>query len=131
VERFTELRDTPPSYEKQGGKFARVSLEEDQIEFVDPPVRTLSVGGGSAGPPGPVGPVGPEGPAGADSVPKSATITRDSRGRIQSVTLEGEETKALARDADGRVSSISDSSTTVDIDRDEAGILTGTTVTEL
>jgi hypothetical protein len=47
------------------------------------------------------------------------------------VTLEGEETKALARDAAGRVSSISDSSTTVDIDRDQAGILTGVTVSEL
>jgi YD repeat-containing protein len=43
--------------------------------------------------------------------------------------LESEPTWTLARDADGRVESISDPSTTVAIDRDPDGTLTGTTVT--
>lgn len=77
---------------------------------------------------GAMGPAGPQGPPGDASVPRSTTIVRDASGRILSAAVEGGPTWTISRSADGNVESLTDSSTTVDVDRDEAGIVTGTTV---
>lgn len=81
-------------------------------------------GGGSPGPQGPPGPPG-------ESVPRSTTIVRDASGRILSAAVEGGSTWTISRNADQSVASLTDSSTTVDVDRDEAGIVTGTEVTDV
>ncbi len=131
AERFTELKDTPPSYAKQAGKVARVNRAETGLEFADPPTRTLSIGGGGVGPQGPPGPVGPEGPAGGDSVPQSATLTRDANGSVASVTVEGKAAWVIARNPDGSVAGLTDGTHDVAVDRDAGGIVTGVTATEL
>ena len=81
-------------------------------------------GGGSMGPPGPPGPAG-------SSTPQSTSLSRDANGRVQSVAVEGQSAWVISRNPDGSVAGISDGSTDVDVDRDEAGIVTGTTVTDL
>jgi hypothetical protein len=57
-------------------------------------------------------------------------LSRDANGAVQSVAVEGGATWTISRNADGSVASLSDASTTVDVDRDEAGTVTGTTVSE-
>jgi hypothetical protein len=131
VERFTELEDTPESYEDQAGKVVRVNRAETAMEFVDPPTRLLSIGGG--GGTGPAGPPGPEGPPGTshEHVPKSAVLTRDSNGSVESVTVEGQSTWTISRNPDGSVAGLTDGTHDVAVDRDPAGIVTGVTATEL
>jgi hypothetical protein len=80
---------------------------------------------------GAMGPRGPQGPPGDASVPRSTTIVRDSNGRILSAAVEGGSTWTVARNADGSVASLSDSSTNVSVDRDADGVVSGTTVTDL
>ena len=80
---------------------------------------------GSSGRPGPPGPPG-EAPAPADSA-----ITRDAGGAVQTVAVEGRPTVTVTRNPDGSVASIVSSERTVTIDRDEAGVVEGTTVTEV
>jgi hypothetical protein len=48
---------------------------------------------------------------------------------VQSVAIAGGATWTISRNPDGSVAGISDGSTDVDVDRDEAGTVTGTTVT--
>ena len=82
-------------------------------------------GGGTRGPPG------PPGADGGESVPQSATLTRDANGAVASVTVEGKAAWIITRDNDGSIVSLSDGDHNVDIDRDEAGVVTGTTVSEV
>jgi hypothetical protein len=84
-------------------------------------------GGGS----GAVGPAGPPGPPGDSSVPQSASLTRDSNGRVQSVTVEGESPWVIDRNANGTVAGLSNSAHDVAVDRDEDDVVEGITVTEL
>ena len=60
------------------------------------------------GEPGPRGREGPAGPAGGESVPRSATLTRDANGSVASVTVEGEDTWTISRNADLSVASLTD-----------------------
>jgi YD repeat-containing protein len=85
---------------------------------------------GNPGVGGGAGPAGPQGPAGQSPVPVSTSLTRDANGRVASVALEGGATWSVTRNANGSVASLSDSSTTVDVDRDAGGVVSGTTVTE-
>jgi hypothetical protein len=131
AKRFLELEDVPESYEDQAGKVVRVNRAETAMEFVDPPTRLLSIGGG--GGTGPAGPPGPEGPPGTshEHVPKSAVLTRDSNGSVESVTVEGQSTWTISRNPDGSVAGLTDGTHDVAVDRDPAGIVTGVTATEL
>ena len=85
----------------------------------------------SRGEPGPAGREGPAGPAGGASVPRSATLTRDANGSVASVTVEGEDTWTISRNADLSVASLTDTVHLVEVDRDGDGVVTGVTATEL
>jgi len=78
---------------------------------------------------GAVGPAGPPGADGGASVPKSATLTRDGNGSVQSVTVEGENTWTISRNPSGSVASLTDTVYSVAVDRDGDEIVTGITVT--
>ena len=86
---------------------------------------------GYPGEPGPRGREGPAGPAGGESVPRSATLTRDANGSVASVTVEGEDTWTISRNVDLSVASLTDTVHLVEVDRDVDGIVTGVTATEL
>jgi hypothetical protein len=86
---------------------------------------------GYPGEPGPAGREGPAGPAGGESVPRSATLTRDANGSVETVTVEGEDTWTISRNADLSVASLTDTVHLVEVDRDGDGIVTGVTATEL
>jgi hypothetical protein len=77
------------------------------------------------------GPAGPPGPPGDSGVPQSATLTRDSNGAVQSVTVEGAESWIIDRNPDGSVAGLSNSAHDLAVDRDEDGFVEGVTVTEL
>jgi hypothetical protein len=89
---------------------------------------------GRVGYPGEPGSTGAQGPAGADggeSVPQSATLTRDSNGAVETVTVAAEPTWTIVRGPDGRVQSLSNSVHSVEVDRDGDGRVEGITATEL
>jgi hypothetical protein len=77
------------------------------------------------------GPAGPPGPPGGSGVPQSATLTRDSNGAVQSVTVEGESAWVIDRNPDGSVAGLSNAVHDVAVDRDEDDVVEGITVTEL
>jgi hypothetical protein len=61
--------------------------------------------------------------------PKSATLTRDVNGAVETVTVEGEATWTLSRNPNESVASLTDGTYNVAVDRDGNGIVTGVTVT--
>jgi hypothetical protein len=66
-----------------------------------------------------------------EHVPQSATLTRDSNGAVQSVTVEGESAWVIDRNPDGSVAGLSNAVHDVAVDRDEDDVVEGITVTEL
>lgn len=65
----------------------------------------------------------------AAAAPKSATLTRDGNGAVETVTVEGEATWTLSRNPDESVSSLDNGTYNVAVDRDGNGAVTGITVT--
>lgn len=61
--------------------------------------------------------------------PKSATLTRDGLGQVETVTVEGEATWVLSRNPNESVASLTDGTYNVAVDRDGEGVVTGVTVT--
>jgi hypothetical protein len=87
---------------------------------------------GYPGAPGSAGIRGPVGADGGDSAPRSATLTRDSNGRVLSVSVEGAPAPwVISRNPSGSVASMTDTIHSVEVDRDEDEIVTGVTATEL
>ena len=86
---------------------------------------------GAGGGEGPAGPPGPAGPAGPESVPLPSTLTRDTGGAVETVTVQGKPTLTIARNADGSIASVSSSERIVSVLRDGDGAVSGTGVTEL
>jgi hypothetical protein len=86
---------------------------------------------GEPGSTGAQGAAGPEGPPGDDSVPQSAELTRDSDGRVETVTVAAEPTWTIVRGPDGRVQSLTNTVHDVEVNRTPAGVVTGITATEL
>ena len=66
---------------------------------------------------------------GHSHAPKSATLTRDISGSVETVTVEGENTWTLSRNPNGSVASLTDTVYNVAVDRDVEGVVTGVTVT--
>jgi hypothetical protein len=110
------------------GQFVRANASGTKLELVAPPKSAVIMGGGGRGAPGPAGPPGADG---GESVPQSATLTRDENGAVASVTVEGESAWVVSRNPDGSVASLTNGDHDVAVDRDEAGIVTGVTATEL
>ena len=61
--------------------------------------------------------------------PKSATLTRDGLGQVETVTVEGEAPWTLSRNPNQSVASLTDGTYDVAVDRDGNGVVTGITVT--
>jgi hypothetical protein len=104
--RFTDQTDTPNTKTGEALKIVRVNAGETALEFVD------------AG-------------SGHIHVPQSATLTRDSNGSVETVTVEGENTWTISRNPNSSVASLTDTVYLVEVDRDGSGIVTGVTATEL
>ncbi|GAF72262.1 unnamed protein product, partial [marine sediment metagenome] len=69
------------------------------------------------------------GTSGHTHEPKSAVLTRDGNGSVETVTVEGENTWTLSRNPNGSVASLTDTVYNVAVDRDVEGVVTGVTVT--
>jgi hypothetical protein len=63
--------------------------------------------------------------------PNSATLTRDSNGAVETVTVTGGPTWTISRNPNNSVASLTDTAYLVEVDRDGSGIITGVTATEL
>lgn len=66
---------------------------------------------------------------GGSGAPKSATLTRDANGDIETVTRAGELTWTLSRNPNASVASLTNTVYLATINRDGNGVLTGITVT--
>jgi hypothetical protein len=128
AKKFTQLTDAPSSLVP--GKFVRVTTDGNRLELVDPAKSERVFVGGTGGGSGPPGPVGPPGAPGGASVPKSVSLTRDANGRIASVTAEGDPTWVVSRNTDQSIAGLTNTVYQVDVDRDEDGRVSGTTVSE-
>jgi hypothetical protein len=126
AKKFTDLTDAPS--ELTPLQFVATNASGTKLELVPPP-RTV-VGGGGGGMRGAVGPKGDPGLDAGESVPKSASLTRDPNGSVQSVTVEGEAAWVISRNPDGSVAGLTNGTHDVAVDRDEDGAVSGTTVTE-
>lgn len=62
-------------------------------------------------------------------VPKSATLTRDGNGAVETVTVTGGATWTISRNPNQSVASLTDTVYLVTVDRDGGGIITGVTAT--
>jgi hypothetical protein len=125
AKKFTDLDDTPGQLVP--GQFVRANASGTKLELVAPPKSAVIMGGGGRGAPGPAGPPGADG---GESVPQSATLTRDENDAVASVTVEGKATWTITR-VNGRIASLTDGAYNVDVDRDEDGAIEGVTATEL
>jgi YD repeat-containing protein len=58
-------------------------------------------------------------------------LTRDTNGNVTTATVEGEATWTFSRDANGRVTGLTNGVKNVVVNRDGSGAVAGTSVTDL
>ena len=75
--------------------------------------------------------MGPPGPPGETPEPVSTTLTRDTNGNVATATAEGQATWTFSRDANGRVTGLTNGVKAVVVNRDGSGAVAGTSVTDV